>query len=159
LSVFSANFSASTLAINLSTKDDTLLVADLEVYLLILSELKVIHFQRTWLVPMLHLPCYNASSDSVRCIYTFENNSILSSVLLSAITLILGLIVFLICVPSGTISYMEGIEPPQSDSRPSALPKPCGFFSAIESLNTSSWFLGRSYGRSRITPQLLILYT
>jgi hypothetical protein len=39
----------------LSTKDDeyALLVADLEVYLLILSELKVIHFQK-------NLACTNA---------------------------------------------------------------------------------------------------
>jgi hypothetical protein len=70
----------------------------------------------------------------------------------------------LICVPSGTISYMEGIEPPQSDSRPSALPKPCGFFSAIESLNTSSWFLTRSllwevtYHATTIDTLYLILY-
>jgi hypothetical protein len=84
---------------------------------------------------MLHLPCYNASSDSVGTSYTFESNSILSSVLLCHYFNSWSHS-FDLCVPSGTISYMEGIEPPQSDSRPSALPKPCGFFSAIESLNT-----------------------
>jgi hypothetical protein len=98
--------------------------------------------KRTW--PMLHLPCYNASSDSVGVIHLWKQYLVLC-----AFTLILGLIVFFWFVPSGTISYMEGNRtPPRVTLVPSALPKPCGFFSAIESLNTLKLVsaCGRSYG-------------
>jgi hypothetical protein len=146
----------------LSTKDDeyALLVADLGVLTHTIWSWKLYIFKRTWLVPMLHLPCYNASSDSVRYIIHLWSNSILSSVLLSAITLILGLIVFwFVFQVEQLVTWKES-----NPHRVTLVPLPY-LSHVVSSLRSSHWipqvgFLhGRSYGRSRITPQLLILYT